>query len=81
MQKLIAKRRFNYAGKRLKPGDVFCPEEKHANLLIAVGNAEWHIEMEAPPKRTYKRRDLSADKPPEEKPKRNYRRRDMKAEK
>lgn len=61
-----------YKGKRHLVGDVYeCPD-KWAKVICAVKKAIPHIEVK--PKRQYRRRDVTAQKPEE------YSRKDMQAE-
>lgn len=63
--KMIADMPFTYDRKDLKPGDEFTASEKDAFALKVYGRAHLADEAEEPKrtraKRTYKRRDMTAE--------------------
>ncbi len=65
MEQLTALKPFPYARKSLKPGDDFEASSKDARILIVIGKARRRVEAPAPviakAKRTYKRKDLTAE--------------------
>ena len=66
MEQLTAIKAFPYAGKNLKPNDDFVAESKFARILVALGKAKRRVEdvpapVVAKAKRTYKRKDLTAE--------------------
>jgi hypothetical protein len=78
MAKLIAQRRYSYAGRGLRAGDEFEASEIDAQLLITVGAARQSVEGGESLIAAAKRR------PPAKRPRgtksRQYRRRDLVAE-
>lgn len=77
--KVIAKKPFNYGGKKRNIGDVLDMSGRDANIFCAIGKAVKYTE---PPPilpafvPSYERRDMAAEEEPVKK-KRQYKRRDM----
>ncbi len=69
--RLTAKKELRYAGRQVLAGKEFEATEKDAKILIAINRACLAVDQmpeaepeqkeEAPKKRTYKRRDMTAE--------------------
>lgn len=57
--KLIALKEFKYAGRLLRPGDVFTATERDTETLLLIGKVEKAPEEQ--PVRRPKRRDMQAE--------------------
>ncbi|MBK3872143.1 hypothetical protein GFL01_10150 [Pseudomonas stutzeri] len=68
---MTAKKELRYAGRQVLAGKEFEATEKDAKILIAINRASWAVDPvpepqpeqkeEAPKKRAYKRRDMTAE--------------------
>jgi hypothetical protein len=78
MKNLKATKKFPLGRRWIKPGDTFSLEDKEADLLVKVGNAQYNTGQ-------MKAENTSAPRAPRtpaaatNRPKRQYKRRDMKA--
>lgn len=65
MPKMIAKRPFRYAGRSLAAGEAFSATAIDSRVLAATGRAQIEVsaspEIQPPPRRRYKRRDMRAE--------------------
>lgn len=70
---LVARKEFQFDGRRLKPGDMFSANKKHARVLCALRKAESATPERAPALNAggYMRRDMVAE-PVAMKPKRAH---------
>jgi hypothetical protein len=78
--RLVATKSFPYANRRMLPNDEFEASERDAKILVLLGNARYHVDVESVMQQVkVEAIDADeADEPPRKK--RRYRRRDMKAE-
>lgn len=60
MVTLQATQAYPYAGRSLKPGDLFDASDQDAAVLKKIGRAI-DAPIDAKPKRQYRRRDMTAD--------------------
>jgi hypothetical protein len=77
MKQLTAIKGHTYGGKFHRPGDVYEARESDANLMVLVKNSEYcaaePVAVTEKPKRTYTRKNQTAEKPS------GYKTKDMKA--